>query len=274
MAQTYSAIPKVRGAIRFAIAPDISRLSLYSMGPRLHRDGPTLEFAGHEMKARRRTPRRTQAERRNETQAAIMSATLEILIEDGYAGFSASRVAARAGVSRGAQEHYYPKKNDLIAAATRYAMREAVEHALTLAKAPSSDPIAKFLMDSEHFFFTPVFRAMIEIMIAARTDRSLARMVNPIVQDARTVLDGIWTDALDAAGYPRANAKQFVEITHYMLRGLFLVSNWLPYKIDRAAAIEAWRQLAPTALQLLHPRRRARAGHVAERRVNGGRLSP
>ena len=70
------------------------------------------------MKRGRRKLRRTQIERRSETQAAILSAAIDLLAEHGYAGFSASRVAARAGVSRGAQEHYFPKKNDLIAAAT------------------------------------------------------------------------------------------------------------------------------------------------------------
>jgi len=60
------------------------------------------------MTRRRRKPRRTQLERRNETQAAILSAAVGLLAEHGYAGFSASRVAARAGVSRGAQEHYFP----------------------------------------------------------------------------------------------------------------------------------------------------------------------
>jgi AcrR family transcriptional regulator len=217
---------------------------------------------GKMMNRRRHNTRRTQAARRSETQTAILSASLRVLIEAGYAGFSASRVAARARVSRGAQEHYFPKKNDLIAAATRFAMQKAVHHAqsLALTAAQSPDPIAKFLRDSEHFFFTPVFRAMIEIMIAARSDAALARVVNPIVRDARHVLDGIWTDTLRAAGYPRKNAQQFVELTHYLLRGLFLVSYWLPYKIDRPAVIQAWRRLAPIALQIgasdLSPRRR------------------
>ena len=172
----------------------------------------------------KRKRRRSQLERRNETQAAILSASIRLLAEHGYAGFSASRVAAAAGVSRGAQEHYFPKKNDLIAAATRYAMREAVEHARSLARSAtrSPDPIDNFLTDSEHFFFRPVYRAMIEIMIAARSDRALARIVNPIVQDARDTLNGIWIDTLDAAGYPRENAQQFIELTHYLLRGLFL----------------------------------------------------
>jgi AcrR family transcriptional regulator len=209
-----------------------------------------------------RTSRRTHAERRGATQAAILAAAVKLLIEDGYAGFSASRVAARAGVSRGAQEHYYPKKIDLIGAATRFAMDEAVRHAQSLAAsaAHSPDPIEKFLADSQHFFFAPIYRALIEIMIAAHSDRALARVINPIVRDARHRLNGIWADTLDAAGYPREKAQQFIELTHYMMRGVFLVGYWLPYQIDRTAVMEAWRSLTPAILDLGHsvsPRRRS-----------------
>src|SRR5689334_14474056 len=107
---------------------------------------------GGKMARTARKARRTHAERRSATQAAILAASVKLLIEDGYAGFTASRVAARAGVSRGAQEHYYPKKIDLIGAATRFAMDEAVRHAQSLAAsaASSSDPIEKFLADSQH----------------------------------------------------------------------------------------------------------------------------
>ena len=204
------------------------------------------------MKRRGRKPKRTQLERRNETQAAILSASIDLLAENGYAGFSASRVARRAGISRGAQEHYFPKKNDLIAAATQHAMREAVEHARSLARTATeaADPVAKFLTDSEHFFFRSVFRAMIEIMIAARSDRALARIVNPIVLDARQVLNGIWIETLGGVGYPRDNAQLFIELTHYLFRGVFLVANWLPYQIDRAEIFEVWRRLAPAILKL------------------------
>jgi len=215
----------------------------------------------------RRRRRRTQAQRRNETQAAILSASVQLLVEKGYAGFSASRVAARAGVSRGAQEHYFPKKTDLIAASTRYAMQEAVEHARSLAlnAARSSDPIEKFLLDSEHFFFRPVYRAMIEIMIAARSDRALGRVVHPIAQEARDVLNSIWIDTLDAAGYSRGNAQRFIELTHYLLRGLFLVSSWLPYRVDRAEAVDTWRRLAPTVLELIGPPKQGDAARSRKR---------
>ena len=110
------------------------------------------------MKRGRRKPKRTQLERREETQGCD---PIGIDQASGRARIRAASVQAAlrptAGVSRGAQEHYFPKKNDLIAAATRYAMREAVEHARSLARSAtrSQDPIAKFLKDSEHFFFTP-----------------------------------------------------------------------------------------------------------------------
>ena len=203
---------------------------------------------------------RTQEQRRQETQAAVLAAAVDLLSEAGYAGFSASRVAARAGVSRGAQEHYFPTKNDLIAAATRHVMREAVEHAQALARRAtrSSDPVAKFLLDSEHFFFSPIYSALVEIMVAARAARALSRICRPIVREARGALNKIWTDALDDAGYPRDSARQFIELTHYLLRGIFLVSFWLPYDIDRPALIDAWRKLAPAALRL-QPSRRAGA---------------
>lgn len=179
-----------------------------------------------------------------------MAAALNILAEEGYVGFSVTRVAARAGVSNGALEHYFRTRNELFAAATRYTMERAIKHARLLAgtAARSPNPIAKFLSDSEHFFFTPVFSAMMEVVIATRSDRALAKLINPIVQDARNVLNGIWTDTLHAAGYPQGAAQRFVELTHYLMRGMFVVSNWLPYTIDRSAVMRQWLALAPAAL--------------------------
>lgn len=194
--------------------------------------------------------RRSQKERRRATQAAILQASMELLLKEGYAGFSASRCAARAGISRGAQEHYYPKKVDLIGAVTQHAMDEAVAHARLLAERArySVDPVAQFLLDSEHFFFHPLYRAFFESRIAARSDKALARVCDPIVRKARATLNQIWTDTLRDAGYSHESAQKFVELTHYFLRGLFVVKTWLPYRIDRADAVETWHRLAPAAL--------------------------
>ena len=73
---------------------------------RLQKQGAAAFHGWVREQVAKNTPR-TQAERRRETQAAVMSAAVTLLIEIGYARFSASAVAARAGVSRGALEHYF-----------------------------------------------------------------------------------------------------------------------------------------------------------------------
>jgi AcrR family transcriptional regulator len=197
--------------------------------------------------------RRTQEERRRATQAAVLAAALEALIDDGYANFSASAVATRAGISRGALERYFPTKNGLLVAVTQHAMDTAVAHAERLATQGSRRTIERFLLDSEHFFFSPVYRAMIELAIAAASDKALAKKHGPIVARARQSLNRIWLDSLDAAGFRRQSAERFILLTHYLLRGVFLVDTWLPYKPDRQAVLKAWSTLAPAILDLRTP---------------------
>ena len=193
--------------------------------------------------------RRTQAERRQETQSAILDAALIILVKDGYAGFSAIAVAARAGVSRGAQEHYYPKKIDLLVAVTKYALNQAIVHARTTSTTVSPGTVIEdFLSESETFFFTSAFMALMEIVIAARSDKALSKFVDPVLGRSRRALDRIWIDALISAGYARPNAEQFVELSQYLLRGIFFVTTWLPYRVRRAATLDAWRKVAPAIL--------------------------
>jgi AcrR family transcriptional regulator len=195
--------------------------------------------------------RKTQEQRRHETREAVLNAAAQVLTEAGYAKFSAARVAAQAGVSRGALERYFPTKNDLLVAVTEHVMERAMSDArLLAARGPKQeDPINRFLLDSEHFFFSPIYRGMIELAMTARSDDEFAERLDPIIQRARIALNTTWREALADAGFPRRNAELFVELTHYFLRGLFLVSTWLPYKPNRRALIEAWSELAPTILR-------------------------
>ncbi len=196
--------------------------------------------------------RKTQEERRRETQAAVLSAALQLLIARGYSQFGAGQVAARAGVSRGALERYFPTKNDLLVAVTQFAMDTALDHARALATRTSTetDPIRRFLVDSQHFFLSPVFRALIELAIAADGDPQFARPHRAIVVRARRSLNKIWLDALATAGFSRRNAERFILLTHYLLRGVFVVKRWLPYDAKPRAVMKAWSALAPAVLEL------------------------
>jgi AcrR family transcriptional regulator len=190
-----------------------------------------------------------------------------VLTEAGYASFSAARVAREAGVSRGALERYFPTKNDLLVAVTEHVMDRAMSDAKLLAARGQSqeDPINRFLLDSEHFFFSPIYRGMVELAIAAKNDEDLAERYEPIVMRARRELNMTWLEALADSGVPRRNAELFVELTHHLLRGLFLVSTWLPYyKPNRRALLEAWSGLAPGILAGATPAADLLAGRGAK----------
>jgi AcrR family transcriptional regulator len=196
--------------------------------------------------------RKTQEQRRRETREAVLNAAAQVLTEAGYANFSAARVATQAGVSRGALERYFPTRTDLLVAVTEHVMERAMSDAkLLAARGPKQgDPINRFLLDSEHFFFSPIYRGMMELAIAAKSDDDLAERYDPIVARARRELNATWLETLADAGFARKNAELFVELTHHFLRGVFLVSTWLPYKPNRRALIDAWSTLAPEILRV------------------------
>ena len=66
------------------------------------------------------TTRRSQAARSAATRQALLDATIACLVEDGYAKTTTSRVAERAGVSRGAHLHHFQTRSALVAAAVEH----------------------------------------------------------------------------------------------------------------------------------------------------------
>lgn len=196
--------------------------------------------------------RKTQEQRRHDTKKAVLSAAVKVLSETGYSKFSSGRVAVRANVSRGALEHYYPTKDALLIAVCQYVIDEGLAEAKRLASrdAAFADPVERFLLDSEHYFFSSTYRAMIELAIAIDGNAKLKRLYHDVLMKGRAELNKVWLDALTSAGVPAENAELFVDLTHHFFRGLFLVSAWLPYKPDRPALLRAWAAIAPTVLSL------------------------
>ena len=191
-------------------------------------------------------PRQSQEQRRQNTQERVLKAALDILAEEGYARFTTTGVAARAGVSRGAQENYFRTKTDLIAAATRYAMDSATAHAAKSARVARSaaDPLQLFLDDSRVFFLSRSYRAMVELALAGRSEPALARIHRAAFVKFRKDLDRVWIHTLVDAGLPRPLVEEFVELSVYLLRGMALTELILPQRLSPTAMMRKWHALA------------------------------
>lgn len=193
---------------------------------------------------------RTQAERRRETQEKVLEATIDSLLGVGYARLTATDVAARAGVSRGAQSHYFRGKVDLILKAARYEMDKATGAAHRIAEKArrSADPVDAFIDDMEAFFFARSYPAMIELVVAARTDPEIARDYIPLIEEYRDILNGIWLDVFKKAGIADEKAYNFLHFTLYILRGMAVMGQLKAHREMRRPLLDAWRAAARTLL--------------------------
>jgi AcrR family transcriptional regulator len=158
------------------------------------RRGESSDRGAARARARARTrARRTQAERREASRSALLDAAVDCLIEEGYAGLTTRRVAERAGVSQGTQMHYFPTKTTFLAEAIRHVSGRLADEALTRTVLPRRDEAARreaMLDELWRVHNEPVFDAMLELWIAARTDEELRREMRELDRDlSRLLLD-------------------------------------------------------------------------------------
>jgi len=124
------------------------------------------------------TGSRTQQERRSATQARLLEATAEALADLGWAGLSTTEVSRRAGVSRGAQQHHYPTKMALVAAALEHLLdRLRQEYEQAYAALPDDRRNVAGALDLFwEMLREPPARALLELALAGRTDESLREL--------------------------------------------------------------------------------------------------
>ncbi|WP_020665945.1 TetR family transcriptional regulator [Amycolatopsis nigrescens] len=156
----------------------------------------------------------------------LLDATIECLVEYGYAGTTTTRVADRAGVTRGAQVHHFPTKADLVTSAIRHLAAKRTEVALgelDRLKA-SADPVGDALQLLWEMHQGPVFSATVELWVAARTDPDLRRQMAVVEPIATTSLVEFGKVLLPAyAGHPEFLHAVYTAMD--VVRGI-LIASW------------------------------------------------
>jgi AcrR family transcriptional regulator len=128
---------------------------------------------------------RTQAQRRAETRAALLDATIECLVTDGYAQLTTGRIAELAGVSRGAQIPYFRTRGELVGAAVAHLAEERAKavHARFTERQVSVAEALDVLWEEHQ---GAAFDAALELWVASRTDPELRENLHRIERDVAT----------------------------------------------------------------------------------------
>jgi AcrR family transcriptional regulator len=119
---------------------------------------------------------RTQLQRRQDTRARLLSATIDCLVEHGYAGTTTQRVQDRAGLSRGALLHHFATKEALLVAAVSHVADAQVARV----RAEAATSAAASEVELLHGVMSgPLFLAGLELWQAARTEPALRAALLP-----------------------------------------------------------------------------------------------
>ncbi len=200
-------------------------------------------WAGHAVCVSSRVP---QQERSRATQARLLEATVECLVEHGWSGTTTTVVAAHAGVSRGAQLHHYPTKAALVTAAvTHLTERRAAELRAEAAHLPVGPKRLDGVVDLLAASFTgPLFVAALELWVAARTDAELRAALVPLEARIGREMHRLTVELLDV-DERKPGVRESVQATLDLLRGLGVANLLSDDSPRRAALLHTWkRQLA------------------------------
>jgi AcrR family transcriptional regulator len=172
-------------------------------------------------------PRRTQAERVEETRAAVLEATIASLVEVGYAATTTREVAQRANVSRGAQTHHFPTKAELVSAAIEYLFARETERfrqAFT-AVPPAERDLGAAVDLLWEIVRGPSYSAILEVAVAARTDDVLRVVAHAVATTFEESVVALLVEVFPTFDGDDRLARTLLELAMCLTQGAALSSH-------------------------------------------------
>ena len=187
----------------------------------------------------------TQAERSERTRVLLFEATIECLLDLGYAGTSVNEICRRAGLSRGAQQHHFATKGELMAHALEYLVTKLTNQVTDAIHELAGDPdrVAKGIDLLWQTFSGTLSTAAMELWVAARTDPELRGALLPVDRAlGRATVDlyrnVAWRDA------PAERLDTLYWLTVNLTRGLAMDAMIGGDETRRNHLLDEWKRIA------------------------------
>lgn len=166
--------------------------------------------------------RKTQQERTAETTDRLLKATIDVLHDRGFYRMSTVEIAERAGVSRGALNHHFASKEEIVISAIRQLLQDSTARlhgmALTIREeGGSADRIVDFiwsLMNDRLYYVT------MEYMPEARHNKDFKKKIVVVVKEFHEGLDAVWTELAKQIGADAKRTSTIMNATMCVIRGM------------------------------------------------------
>ena len=131
-----------------------------------------------------------QARKSAATRDQIVSAAIRCIVELSYSKTTMMKISEKAGLSRGATLHHFPSKMDIIRAAVDTIHEKRIEaFRRSIKEIPESADMAHLAVEAYSADLNhPIYVALFELSVAARTDNKLRKILRP----AQLAFDREW----------------------------------------------------------------------------------
>ncbi|WP_407690538.1 TetR/AcrR family transcriptional regulator [Saccharopolyspora rhizosphaerae] len=195
------------------------------------------------------TSREPKQDRSRATRQRLLEATIDCLATQGWDATTVTAAAQRAGVSRGAAQHHFPAREDLITAALEHMfdarMAEIRAEGTRLPDGPGrTEAVVTRVVD---YFTGDLFKAALQVWTAAAADPALRERIVPLeAKFGRTVhqvaIEMLGADDTDPT------TRRLVQATLDMARGLGLADVLTDDSPRRKNIVAQWAKTLDDAL--------------------------
>ncbi|MCZ4520656.1 TetR/AcrR family transcriptional regulator [Rhodococcus ruber] len=197
--------------------------------------------------------REPKQDRSRVTRRRLLEATIDSLAEQGWVATTVGVVAERAGVSRGATQHHFPTREDLITGALEYMFDTRMDDARREAQdIPPGPGRTKLVVERLVEYYTgPMFKAALQVWTAASADPELRDRIVPLEERFgrrahQMAVENLGVDDNDPVTH------RLVQATLDLARGLGLADVLTDDARRRVEIVRTWADVLDASLGARH----------------------
>ncbi|MEM9898231.1 MAG: TetR/AcrR family transcriptional regulator [Pseudomonadota bacterium] len=185
-----------------------------------------------------------QARKSAETRRRVCDSAVQLLATSGYHRTSIAAVAKASNVSIGALQHHFPTKLDLIAAVAGFLLNRSIEfiRKVTL-KADAGDFEDALMASWSEQFQTSDYEALLQLMVAARTEIDLKERLTPELNRWRAVLESELASHIEGSAASESVLNR-VTISRALMTGLLVHDDLTGDETSIKLTLEEWAKIS------------------------------
>ncbi len=193
--------------------------------------------------------REPRQDRSRATRQRLLEATIDCLATLGWDGTTVAVVAERAGVSRGAAQHHFRTREELVTAAVEYGSEVRLAEVRQRLRESAEPPLStlEVLTMLAEMYTSPLFRAALQLWVAASSDAALRDRVLPLEAHVGRETHRVTIEVL-RADESRPGVRESVQATLDLVRGLGLADLLTDDAARRGRLLAQWARMLDAVL--------------------------